>query len=131
MDTVHQYPAGVRFFVGGPQTQQPVSDETFPYRVRQPGGLSDGLMKGMLATCRPLTTPQTLTYLHSTVSPRWYELQELASLADIDVQLCDTPFWGGWYPFLGTDPTRPDLGGWHVRTCSVSGYAASSIVGVT
>src|SRR5439155_2117709 len=36
-------------------------------------------------------------------------------------QLCDTPWVGGWYP---------QLGDWHVRTCSVMAYPAQSTVGI-
>src|SRR6266853_5823751 len=88
------------------------------------------LLKGLLAVGRPLTTSEALTYLHNGVSDRWHEVADLASLADIDAQLCDTPWWGGWYPFLGTDPTRPDLGGWHILACSVLAYPAKSTVGI-
>jgi type IV secretion system protein VirB4 len=43
-------------------------------------------------------------------------------LNDIDHQLCDTPLDpAGWYPELGT---------WHLRTLSVIGYPASSMVGI-
>jgi type IV secretion system protein VirB4 len=45
----------------------------------------------------------------------------LAVLTDIDAQLCDTPWVGGWYP---------QLGDWHVRTCSVIAYPAQSTVGI-
>src|SRR6266849_2552593 len=79
------------------------------------------LLKGVLAVGRPLSTAEALTYLHNCVSDRWHEVCDLASLADIDVQLCDTPWAGGWYP---------QLGAWHVRTCSVLAYPAKSTVGI-
>src|SRR5690242_18970427 len=79
------------------------------------------LLKGVLAVARPLTTPETLTYLHNCVSDRWHNCGPLAFLNDIDVQLCDTWLAGGWYP---------QLGDWHVRTCSVTAYPATSVVGV-
>ena len=79
------------------------------------------LLKGMLAVCRPLTTAETLTYLHNAVSDRWHDVASLAVLTDIDAQLCDTPWVGGWYP---------QLGDWHVRTCSVMAYPAQSTVGI-
>jgi type IV secretion system protein VirB4 len=88
------------------------------------------LLRGMLAVGQPLTTAQTLTYLHSSVSTRWYPVGMLASLVDLDAQLCDTPWWGGWYPCLGTDPRVVHPDSWHVRTCSVIGYPASSTVGI-
>src|SRR5262249_35737543 len=78
-------------------------------------------IKGMLAICRLMTSPQRYTYLHNCVSDRWHAVYQLAVLVDIDVQLCDTPFVGGWYPQLGS---------WHVRTCSVLAYPAKSMVGI-
>jgi type IV secretion system protein TrbE len=88
--------------------------------VQQADAFMD-LLKGMLAVCRPLTVEETLTYLHNCVSDRWYPLGPMAFYTDLDSQLCDTPFAGGWYP---------QLGDWHVRTCSILGYPAHSSVGI-
>jgi type IV secretion system protein TrbE len=88
--------------------------------VRQADYFMD-LLKGMLAACRPLTIDETTTYLHNCVSDRWYELGPMAFYQDLDSQLCDTPYAGGWYP---------QLGDWHIRTCSIMGYPAKSIVGI-
>ena len=52
----------------------------------------------------------------------------MAFYHDLDAQLCDTPFVGGWYPYLGVDPTSPET--WHIRTCSIMGYPAKSVVGI-
>jgi type IV secretion system protein VirB4 len=79
------------------------------------------LLKGMLAACRPLSIDETTTYLHTCVSDRWYPLGPMAFYQDLDSQLCDTPFLGGWYP---------QLGDWHLRTCTIMGYPAKSVVGV-
>ena len=113
---------GLRFLISGPEAQQRTEDATVSLRefVTQADYLMD-LLKGMLAECRPLTTEETLTYLHNCVSDRWHDVGRLAVLTDIDVQLCDTPLLGGWYP---------QLGDWHVRTCSVMAYPAHSTVGV-
>ncbi len=111
---------------GGTTEAQAVSLQDF---VTQADFLME-LLKGMLAVCRPLTTAETLTYLHNCVSTRWHDVAPLAVLMDIDAQLCDTPWWGGWYPYLGADPTRPDPAGWHVRTGSVMAYPAQSTVGI-
>src|SRR5947209_5122451 len=105
---------GLRWHISGPgqprnvahADDQQVSLQDF---VTQADYLME-LLKGMLAVCRPLSTAETLTYLHNCVSERWHDVADLAVLADIDTQLCDTPWLGGWYP---------QLGAWHVRTCSV------------
>src|SRR5713101_7902596 len=116
---------GLRWLVQGPgrhRAGEPADDQQVSLQdfVTQADYLMD-LLKGMLAVCRPLTTAETLTYLHNCVSERWHAVAPLAVLADIDVQLCDTPWLGGWYP---------QLGAWHVRTCSVLAYPATSTVGV-
>src|SRR6266481_7281070 len=113
---------GLRFLVRGPGASQGRNDTEVSLRefVEQADYLMD-LLKGMLAVCRPLTTEETLTYLHNCVSDRWHEVARLAVLTDIDVQLCDTSLLGGWYP---------QLGDWQVRTCSVMAYPAMSSVGV-
>src|SRR5919201_1407568 len=113
---------GVRFLVQGPGAYHDLDDTTVSVRefVAQADYLMD-LLRGMLAVCRPLSTAETLTYLHSCVSERWHGVAQLAILTDLDIQLCDTPFVGGWYPQLGS---------WHVRTCSVRAYPATSTVGV-
>ncbi len=115
---------GLRWLVRGPgdpgihsAAPQEVSLHTF---LTQSDYYLD-LLKGVLAVGRPLSTAEALTYLHNCVSDRWHEVADLASLADIDVQLCDTPWAGGWYP---------QLGAWHVRTCSVLAYPAKSTVGI-
>src|SRR5215813_11703824 len=113
-----------RFFVRGPGNprrstgQQETAVRTF---MEQADQVMD-LLKGVLAESRPLSTPETLTYLHTTVSDRWHRIALLASLMDIDHQLCDTALDpAGWYPQLGR---------WHLRVCSVNGYPRQSIVGI-
>jgi type IV secretory pathway VirB4 component len=93
---------GVRFLVQGPGAYHGVDDTEVSLRefVEQADYLMY-LLKGMLAVCRPLSTPETLTYLHNCVSDRWHAVGRLAALSDIDIQLCDTTFVGGWYPQLG------------------------------
>ena len=115
----------LRFFLTGPGAPQHTAsadeqDVSLREFVTQADYLMD-LLRGMLAVCRPLTTEETLTYLHNCVSDRWHRVGRLASLTDIDIQLCDTPLVAGWYP---------QLGDWHVRTCTVTGYPAESTVGI-
>jgi type IV secretion system protein VirB4 len=80
------------------------------------------LLGGMLAQCRPMDEVETLTYLHNCVSDRWYAVGPLANWLDLDHQLCDTALSpAGWYPQLGR---------WHLRTCSLLGYPAQSLAGM-
>ena len=62
-----------------------------------------------------------LTYLHSVVSDRWHPVRWSGHALDVDSQLCDTPYLGGWYP---------QLGDWHLRTCSFVAYPAMSHAGM-
>src|SRR5262249_33259935 len=115
---------GLRWLVHQPDTAPMHADTLLEVSVREFVDQADYLMdllKGMLAVCQPLTTEETLTYLHTCVSDRWHAVGQLALLTDIDAQLCDSPVVGGWYP---------QLGDWHLRTCSVIGYPAQSTVGV-
>jgi type IV secretion system protein TrbE len=113
-----------RFFVRGPGAPgRPTNDleatvRTFDEATTQ---ILD-LLQGVLARGVPLTTPQSLTYLHSCVSDRWHRIGLLANLMDLDHQLCDTALDpAGWYPQLGR---------WHLRVCSLNGYPRESIVGM-
>src|SRR5437899_1014662 len=57
---------GLRVLIHGPDARQATDDTEVSLRefVTQADYLMD-LLKGMLAVCRPLTTAETLTYLHS------------------------------------------------------------------
>jgi type IV secretion system protein TrbE len=79
------------------------------------------LLRGLLARSQRLTTDETLTYLHSTVSDRWHPVKCPVFPIDLDVRLCDSPYRGGWYP---------QLGDWHLRTFSVMSYPAASVAGM-
>jgi type IV secretion system protein VirB4 len=116
----------LRFFIQGPgephhevtKDAQLVQAHTF---VEKADFLME-LLRSVLAVGRPLTTAETLTYLHNCVSDDWYPLKEFANLNDIDHQLCNTPLDpAGWYP---------ELGRWHLRTMSVLGYPAESMAGL-
>jgi type IV secretion system protein VirB4 len=112
---------GLRYFLTGQQSRsQDVQSVSLQEFVEQADYVMD-LLQGMLAVGRPLTTPEMLTYLHSCVSDRWHPIGFPAQVLDIDTQLCDTPYVGGWEPCLGS---------WHLRPVSVLGYPATSTVGV-
>jgi type IV secretion system protein TrbE len=118
---------GLRFLIKGP----PRPTTMTPGQEHQGASLREflsrtdffiDLLKGMLAQCRALDEVETLTYLHNCVSDRWYPVGPLASYLDIDHQLCDTDLGpAGWYPQLGC---------WHIRTCSVLAYPAQSLAGM-
>jgi len=78
------------------------------------------LLRGILASGQRLSTDEMLTYLHSTVSDSWHPVRCPWLPIDLDVRLCDRDYTGGW---------APKLGDWHLRTCSVMGYPATSIAG--
>lgn len=80
-----------------------------------------GLLRGVLAVCEPADTDTMLTYLHTCVSDRWHPVRCPGDVLGIDEKLCDTPLITGWYPQLGR---------WHLRTCSIKGYPAMSMVGI-
>lgn len=103
--------------MGEGEAQQEVTVETF---VRQADYLME-LLHGVLATCRPLTSAEMLTYLHTTVSDRWHAVKRPACVLDLDSKLCTSNYVGGWYPRLGQ---------WHLRTCSVVTFPEESTVGI-
>ena len=113
-----------RWFVRGPgsPSQATTTQEATVRTFLDEADAFMALLRGVLATCRAMSTPETLTYLHTTVSDRWHPIALPASLMDIDHQLCDTALDpAGWYPQLGR---------WHLRVCSVSGYPRQSLVGI-
>lgn len=79
------------------------------------------LLRPVLADCAPCTTDELLSYLHTVVSDRWHPVRWSGHPLDLDSQLCDSPYVGGWYP---------QLGDWHLRTCSFVGYPAMSHTGM-
>jgi type IV secretion system protein VirB4 len=118
---------GLRFLMTGPgpPTTRPGGHDTQQVSLQEFLARTDffmDLLRGMLTQCRAMGEVETLTYLHNCVSDRWYPVGPLASWLDIDHQLCDTPLSpAGWYPQLGR---------WHLRTCSILGYPAQSLAGM-
>jgi type IV secretory pathway VirB4 component len=113
-----------RFFIRGPgasyRTSTPEAASLLDF-VEQSDVFMD-LLRGVLAECTPLTTEAMLAYLHSCVSDRPRVMKLPGSLADMDHYLCDSALDpAGWYPQLGQ---------WHLRTCSVKAYPRESLVGM-
>src|SRR5215813_7037753 len=122
---------GLQFFIRGPgkpghgegSTAQEISVAEFAHQA----DFLMGRLRGVLAVAVPLSSAQTATYLHNCVSNRWYRLGDLADWSHLDQQLCTSKLDpAGWYPELGDD-SGPK---WHLRTVSIQGYPATSMVGI-
>jgi type IV secretion system protein VirB4 len=116
---------GIKFLMRGPgRPTRVTTDADVPQlgEFIQQTDFFMGLLRGMLAQCASMNEQETLTYLHNCVSDRWYPVGPLASWLDLDQQLCDTDLDpAGWYP---------ELGRWHIRTCSLYAYPAQSLAGI-
>jgi type IV secretory pathway VirB4 component len=117
---------GVRWFMRGPgRPQGSLSLEGAPTLLDfvQQTDYFMRLLAPVLAQCEALTEEETETYLHNCVSDEWYPVGPLASWHDIDTQLCGSTALdpAGWYP---------QLGDWHLRTCSLRGYPATTLAGM-
>jgi type IV secretion system protein TrbE len=113
-----------RFFIQGPGAHWRSTDpaEVSVLNFLEQCDVFMDLLKGVLAECSPLSTVEMLSYLHSTVSDQHRVMKLPGSLADIDLYLCDSPLDpAGWYPQLGR---------WHLRTCSLKAYPRESLVGM-
>jgi len=84
-----------------------------------------GLLRGVLADLRPLTSEEHLTYLHTAVSDRWHRVCPPQAGIGVDTYLCDSPYDGGGWPQYDAQ-----LGEWHLRACSLTGYPATSFTGM-
>ena len=75
----------------------------------------DGFMS-IMYELRPLSSEETLTYLHSCVSLDAHKVGlplEPIYLSDL---LCDTPFYGGTHPVLGRDDRHEHIGCISIRS---------------
>ncbi len=109
-----------RLVVANLPEEEEVGDEALQRFVAETDYLME-LLQSMMAYSEPCTTDETLTYLHTILSDRWHPVRWSGHALDIDTQLADTPYLGGWYP---------QLGDWHLRTCSFVSYPATSHVGM-
>lgn len=75
------------------------------------------LFQGFLSFARALSSEETLTYLHGTISERRHAIVVPETPIYLDGVLADTPLIGGLEPMLG---------GLHVRTLTVMGFPNAS-----
>jgi type IV secretion/conjugal transfer VirB4 family ATPase len=80
-----------------------------------------GLLEGVVTEIAWLTDAETLTYLHSCVSPHRQSLIVPESPFHLDALLADVPLAGG---------LKPVLGGQHLRVVSVRGLPTSTWPGL-
>lgn len=79
------------------------------------------LFSELLVEATPLDDEETLTYLHSCVSPKIHRVKAPEIPMYLDAILVDTPLIGG---------LEPRLGDHHLRTVSVLGFPGTSIPGL-
>ena len=79
------------------------------------------LLDGFLPEFDWLSDPETLTYLHGTVSTRRHAVAVPETPAYLDAYLSDVPLTGGLEPMLGTS---------HLRVMTVRGFPASTWPGL-
>lgn len=79
------------------------------------------LFSELLVEAAPLDDEETLTYLHSCVSPKRHRVQAPEIPMYLDAILTDTPLIGG---------LEPRLGDYHLRSISVLGFPGTSIPGL-
>ncbi len=79
------------------------------------------LFSELMAEAEPLDDEETLTYLHSCISPKRHRVKVPDIPMYLDAILADTPLNGG---------LEPKLGNYHLRTLSILGFPGSSIPGI-
>jgi len=79
------------------------------------------LVQGFFPEIRPLDDPQTLTFLHSTISPKRHPVRVPEIPMYLDAILPDSPLIGGLEPRLGETS---------LRAISILGYPGQSVPGL-
>jgi len=79
------------------------------------------LLAELLPEARPLDDSETLTYLHSCVSPKRHPVIAPEIPMYLDALLVDTPLVSG---------LEPRLGDYHLRIVSIIGFPGSSVPGI-
>ena len=79
------------------------------------------LIEGFMPESQWLSDPETLTYLHATVSTRRHRVRVPETPMHLDALLADQPFTGG---------LEPRLGNTHLRTLTVIGFPSATFPGI-
>lgn len=79
------------------------------------------LLAAFMPEVRALSSAETLTYLHSTISTRRHPIAVPETPMYLDALLVDTPLVGGLEPMLGAR---------HLRTLTVTGFPTTSRPGI-
>lgn len=79
------------------------------------------LMTGLMPEVAPLSDPETLTYLHGTISPKRHPVAVPEVPAYLDGLLADSPLAGGLEPMLGER---------HLRTVTMLGFPNVTVPGL-
>ena len=79
------------------------------------------LLDGFMPECRWLDDPETLTYLHATVSTRRHRVRVPETPIYLDALLADQPLTGG---------LEPRLGDAHLRVLTITGFPTATTPGI-
>ena len=79
------------------------------------------LLSEILPEARPLNGSETLTYLHSCISPKRHPVRAPEIPMYLDALLADTPLVSGF---------EPRLGDYHLRVVSIMGFPGSTVPGI-
>jgi len=79
------------------------------------------LMAELMPEAKPLTDDETLTYLHTCISPKRHPVKTPEIPMYIDAIIADTPLVSGFEPRLGDH---------HLRVVSILGFPGTSIPGI-
>ncbi|MDF3856468.1 conjugal transfer protein TrbE [Paracoccus pantotrophus] len=79
------------------------------------------LLDGFMPECRWLDDPETLTYLHSTISTNRQRLRVPEVPMHLDALLADQPLTGGLEPRLGEQ---------HLRVLTITGFPTATTPGI-
>ncbi len=79
------------------------------------------LFAEVMPECHALNAEETLTYLHSCVSPKYHTVKPAACYEFLNNALIDTPLHGGLHPKLGD---------YHLGILSINGFPPQSTPGI-